>query len=250
MAAIPSQAGGKQKVYEYSLPAADTYPARQVKFVGLGVQPPYDEKDEPRFKGRIGFELIGVSVTRTVKDPDTGEVESSDELPAVMYWTPNIVAYGGDRSSSLKLAKCFDASLTKAPADIEWYSEKNGHPLMVTIEHKTKQKGGVYAKVTGVSAMPAMFAKGLDPAQSEMVQFDPYEDNDVMLHTYNNKLSNFERKLLEEATDATNIPYAGREAVRDEKPDEGTQAAQSAPKAPQEPQAAQGQPDFDDDIPF
>lgn len=248
MSTIPTQAGGKKKDITYSIPAADTYPARQVKFVGLGVQPPFDDKDEPRFKARIGFELIGVSVTKTVKDPDSGEIESQEEIPAVMYWTPNIVAFGGDRSSSLKLAKCFDASLTKAPADIEWYSEKNGHPLMVTVTHKNKkQSGELYAKVESVSAMPAMFAKGLDPAQTEFVSFDPYEDNEIMLHNYNNKLSNFERKLLEEATDATNIPYAGREPVREEG------------EAPKKPEAVQGgqapaqEPapqDFDDDIPF
>lgn len=192
---------------KYNAIPADTYPARLVRFVGLGIQdqPEFQgQKKDPAFKCSIQFELVGVNATGT--KPDGSPL---DPRPACVF-QDYFLFPGASRGKVYDLCRAIDASMEKAPGNLEWFTGKLGEAVLVQVGTYKTKTGETRNKVVAVSPMPSFMKGGLDAAKCDIVGFNPYVDNDSNFASYS-KLFKFQRDMLMEAHDTKNIPFAGKE---------------------------------------
>lgn len=242
---IPSFRSPSANAVKYNAIACDTYPARIVRFVGLGVQdqPEFQgQAKDPAFKCAIQYELIGVDATGTKADGSAIEPR-----PACVF-QDYFLFPGAQRGKVFDLCRAIDASAQAAPKTLDWFIDRLGESVLVQVGQYTTRTGEVKNKVVAVSPMPSFMKGGLDQARSDVVGFNPYIDTEANLAAYN-KLFKFQRDMLVEAKDTANIPYAGREAVM---PNSGSQQQQApAPQQNNVNHMADEIPEFDEnDSPF
>lgn len=248
MSMIPQTRSSSIKKAIYNALPDDTYEARIVRFIGLGVQeqPEWNnEKKDPAFKCAIQFELIGIDATGTDSDGNP-----LDPRPACQF-KDYFLFPGAKRGGVFDLCKAIDPSIEKVPNDLNWFLDKVGAPIMVSVSHYVNKEGRKVNKVTGVSGMSARARNTLPAAQTDLVGFDPYKDTPEMGVAYA-KMFKFQRDMLTEAHDSKNMPFAGTEAQKLDGNAPSKPAAQPAAQAQAVPAQANQEPaiDFDDDIPF
>lgn len=238
--AIPSMRSSRP-ANNYNAIPADVYPARIVRFVGLGIQdqPMYEgQKKDPAFKCAIQFELIGLDATGTKADGTPLEPRPSCVFQDYFLFP------GASRGKVFDMCRAIDPSMDAAPKTLDWFIDKLNSVVMVQVgTYKTKD-GATKNKVVAVQPCPGFMKNNVEPARSDIVGFIPYVDSEANLSAYN-KLFKFQRDMLLEAHDSANIPFAGKEVV--------FQSAQE-PAAPSKPAKPVNMPytdeNDDDDIPF
>jgi len=252
--AIPSMrvSNRKKTVYD-SIPDGD-YPARIVRFTGLGVQDQQaweGEKKSPAFKCSIAFELIGLDATGLVFENDEDKVGKPIEPRPSCQFKDYFLFPGAKRGGVFDLVRCIDPSLQAVPGDLEWFMQRLGEIVSVRVGSYKNKLGVVKNKVVSVSPIPQMFRSQVGDARSEMVAFNPYKDTPEMFAAYS-KMYKFQRDDLASAHDAKNIPFAGKEVSRGDEGETNNQTQNQAPRQPQNQVVANNEPpmDFDDDIPF
>lgn len=241
MAKIPTTRTSTASKTTYNALADGDYPARIVRFIGLGVQeqPMYQgEKKDPAFKCSIQFELIGVDAIGV--DSEGKQIEPRPSCQFKDYYLfPN-----AKRGNVFDLCRMLDPSIDKVPADLDWFLNRLGEIVNVNVGHYKAKDGTIKNKVVSVNAIPSMFKNQIGPARSELVGFCPYTDTPEMMIAYS-KLFKFQREMLVEAIDAEHIPFSGKEPLKQDA------AAPSAPRTTSANQAPAGNDvPFDDDIPF
>lgn len=210
--AIPTTRTQSASKNTYNVLPDGDYPARLVRFIGLGIQdqPEFQgQKKDPAFKCSIQVELIGVDATGT-----DSEGKPLDPRPACqfkdMYLFPN-----AKRGGVYDLCRVLDPSLDKVPNSLEWFVEQLDSIVNVTVGHYVTKAGELRNKIVNISAIPSMFKSQVGPARSELVGFIPYVDTPDMMGAYS-KLFKFQRDILAEAHDRENIPFAGKEPLKQE----------------------------------
>lgn len=249
--AIPSNSVSKKSFTVYDVVPDGDYPARIVRFIGLGVQKqqPYKgEEKSPAFKCSLAYELIDVDATgREYQGEDDEEGKPIDPRPSCQFQDMFLFP-GAKRGNVYDLCRCVDPSIQEVPRTLEWFMDKLGEIVNVRVGHYINKRGEKRNKVVSVSSIPNMFRKQVGEARCEMVAFNPYVDTPEMMQAYS-KVYKFQRDLLAEAFDAKNIPFAGKEPISDDdqKPtgDNNNKPSMSKPSADNEPSM-----DFDDDVPF
>ncbi|UIW10561.1 hypothetical protein PQC38_gp085 [Aeromonas phage BUCT695] len=249
--AIPSMRTSKKTITVYDAIPDGDYPARIVRFVGLGVQeqPEFKgEKKQPAFKCSFAFELIGVDATGRVFENENDKVGKPIEPRPSCQFKDEYLFPGAKRGRVFDLCQVLDPSLKEAPGDLEWYMNQIGTVVSVRVgSYKTKY-GQIRNKVVSVSSIPTMFRSQVGPARCDTLAFNPYKDTPEMMVAYSN-LYKFQRDILAEALDKDNIPYAGKEPIKsdDQAPRQETKPAveTSKPMSSAEPEVV-----FDDDVPF
>ncbi|MGL5015038.1 MAG: hypothetical protein ACRC6V_12220 [Bacteroidales bacterium] len=210
--AIPTTRNSSASKNTYNaLPDGD-YPARIVRFVGLGVQeqPEYQgQKKDPAFKCSLQVELIGVDATGV-----DGEGKALEARPACQF-KDYFLFPGAKRGGVYDLVRVLDPSLEKVPGDLEWFIDKLDSIVNVTVGHYMTKQGEKRNKIVAISSIPSMFKSQVGAARSDMVGFNPYIDSPEMMAAYG-KIFKFQRDILAEAFDRDNIPYAGKEAPKQE----------------------------------
>lgn len=233
--AIPSNRSNRPANIYNALPA-DVYPARIVRFTGLGIQdqPEYQgQKKEPAFKCAIQFELVGVNATGVKADGTPLEAR-----PACVFKDYYLFP-GAKRGGVFDMCKSVDASMEAAPTTLDWFIDNLNSIVMVNVGQYTTRDGVVKNGVNGVQPCPGFMKNNIEPARTDLVGFNPYVDNEANLAAYN-KMFKFQRDMLLEAHDSANIPFAGKEVV-----------IQTATEAPvQQAANPQASSDNDDDAPF
>lgn len=191
------------------LPDGD-YPARLVRFIGLGIQdqPEFQgQKKDPAFKCSTQFELIGVDATGTDSEGKPLEARPSCQFKD-MYLFPN-----AKRGGVFDLCRVLDPTVEKSPNNLEWFIDKLDSIVNVTVGHYVTKSGEKRNKIVSISAIPSMFKSQVGPARCELVGFNPYVDSAEMMGAYS-KLFKFQRDILAEAHDRDNIPFAGKEPAK------------------------------------
>lgn len=237
--AIPSTRSSRPATNYNAIPA-DVYPARIVRFVGLGVQdqPEYQgQKKEPAFKCAIQYELIGLDATGTKADGTP-----IDPRPACVF-QDYFLFPGATRGKVFDMCKAVDAGMEAAPRTLDWFIDSLNSIVMVNVGTYQTRDGVTKNKVVSVQPCPSFMKANIGEARTDLVGFNPYVDNEANLAAYS-KLFKFQRDMLLEAHDSKNMPYAGREV--DNTPS-GAQH-QQAPVQKQEPVMQGG--DDNDDSPF
>lgn len=239
MAKIPSTKTSSTKKTTYPHIEPNRYPARMVRFIGLGVQ------DQPVWKDQVKEPAFKVSIAYELYDPETlkplsvigvdSEGNETEPRPSCVF-QDYFLFPGAKRGKVFDLCQAIEPSLQKSPDDIEWFIERLGTPLTVTVDTYPRKDGTFGNKVTDVSGMAAFMAKQLEQARTKLVGFDPYESEDKMEDAYA-ELYPYQRTILEDAHDAKHIPLAGKEPKKFEK-------EAGAPHAAKDEQAD------DDDRPF
>ncbi len=240
---IPSmQNNGPRNIWDAI--ESDTYEARLVKCVGLGVQeqPEWQgQKKQPAFKMAMTFELIDVDATGVDKDGKPLEPRPACQFKDYFLFP------GAKRGGVYDLVRAIDPSLEAVPNNLEWFEKALGSVINVEVGSYVNKSGQTRNKVVGVSPVPGRNKERVGPARCEMQFFNPYVENDTMLASYS-KLFKFQRDTLMEAHDKDNMPYAGKEPIQNDE-------RQSAPVAnPYDNKVATQQTPadmaFDEDIPF
>lgn len=262
MSTIPSNTTRKKTEYAYDLIPDGDYPARLVRFVGLGIQdqPEFQgQAKQPAFKASFSFELIGMDATGKIRKFDSnGDLESEEDMepkPACQFGDYYLFP-GAQRGKVFDLCKVLDPSLTKVPSELSWFENQLDQIVSVTVGHYQVKNGpnkGRYRNtIRGVSAIPGMFKSQVGEARTDKLFFEPYADTQELFAAYSN-LYGFHRQILAEAHDATNIPFAGKEPA-----DNGVDGQNSEPeRQPNTDTNTNGAAtntgapaDFDDDMPF
>lgn len=245
--AIPSTRSSKRSRTVYDAIPDGDYPARIVRFIGLGVQdqPEFKgEKKSPAFKCTFAFELIGMDATGTQYENDQDKVgKPIDPRPSCQFYDAYLFP-GASRGKVFDLCQVLEPGLKAVPGALEWFMERLDDVVSVRVGHYKTKSGEIRNKVEGVSAIPAMFKSQVGAARSDMVAFNPYVDTPEMMQSYS-KLYKFQREMLVEAHDTANIPFAGKDP---EGNGDGEAPATSGTPAAATP--APADVPFDDDIPF
>ncbi|MGL5012883.1 MAG: hypothetical protein ACRC6V_01145 [Bacteroidales bacterium] len=225
------------------LPDGD-YPARLVRFIGLGVQAqkPYQgQAKDPAFKCSLQFELIGVDATGR-----DGEGKPLEARPACqfkdLFLFPN-----AKRGGVFDFCRVLEPGIEKAPGTLEWFINKLDSIVSVTVGSYTDKAGNRKNCINAISAIPSMFKSQVGPSRCELVGFNPYVDTTDMMASYS-KLFKFQRDMLAEAHDRDNIPFAGKEPMKQESPMQADRAQAQRAAAPAA--SVNDAPQFDDDVPF
>ncbi|AUG88505.1 hypothetical protein PQC39_gp141 [Vibrio phage Vp_R1] len=260
MSTIPSNTSRKKTEYNYDIIPDGDYPARLVRFVGLGIQDQPDFQGQPKqpaFKASFAFELIGMDATGTIKKFDAaGELESEEAMepkPSCQFGDYYLFP-GAQRGKVFDLCKVLDPSITKVPGELSWFENQLDQIVSVTVGHYVVKngpnKGRIRNTIRGISAVPGMFKSQVGPARSDQLFFEPYADTPQLFAAYSN-LYGFQRTILSEAHDAANIPFAGKDPAENgvngqngEPESQPTSTGGSGNSAPQ------GGADYDDDMPF
>lgn len=214
MANIPVTRSSAASKNVYNVLADGDYPARIVRFIGLGIQeqPEWQgQKKDPAFKCSIQFELIGIDATGV-----DGQGKALEPRPSCVF-KEYFLFPGAKRGGVFDLVRVLDPSLEKVPGQLGWFIGQLDSIVNVTVGHYITKTGEKRNKVVNVSAIPGMFKSQVGPARCELVGFDPYEDTPEMFGAYA-KMYKFQHNILAEAHDRANIPFAGKEAP---KPDSG-----------------------------
>lgn len=240
---IPTMRSANANATKYEAVAADTYPARLVRFVGLGIQeqPEFQgQKKDPAFKCSIQFELIGINATG--KKADGTPV---DPRPACVF-QDYFLFPGASRGKVYDLCRAINPSMEKAPGNLEWFTGALGEAVLVQVGTYKTKTGETRNKVIAVSPMPSFMKGSLDSAKCDIVGFNPYSETESNFAAYS-KLFKFQRDILMEAVDTANIPFAGKEPSLP--PRDGNTTA-SAAAAIQGTTVSADSTVEDDDVPF
>lgn len=247
MAKIPTQKSNNTNKVDYELVAPDIYPARMVRFVGLGTQAQraYQGKEkEPAPKVAVMFELY---------DPETGEPKMVKgktaegeivERPSCVF-KDYFLFPGAERGNVYDLSKALDPTITKVADDFEWFISRLGAPLMVEVTHYPKKDGTTGTSVGSVTGISRMVSKVMPPATSDLVGFDPYDGDIEKYAKAYSLIFNFQRTALAEAFDAQYIPLAGTEPQKfdDEKEEKSAPMATTTQSSPE----AHSETNYEDD---
>lgn len=224
----------------YNPIAPDVYPARIVRFVGLGIQdqPEFQgQAKEPAFKCAIQFELIGIDATGT-----NAEGQPIDPRPACVF-QDYFLFPGASRGKVFDMCRAIDASMEAAPRTLDWFIERLGSIVMVQVGTYQTRTGDTKNKVVAVQPCPGFMKANVGEARTDLVGFNPYVDTEASLAAYN-KLFKFQRDIIAEAYDAENIPFAGKEVQIQ------NHQQQAAPQQQAPAQQANSEESSDDDAPF
>ena len=266
MSKIPSIHTPKPKT-TYSSISDGMYPARLVRFVGLGVQPQPEFKDKvtgvvqkksPAFKVALTFELYDPETLEPLDVTGTTPEGETVLRPSCVF-QDYFLFPGGERGNVFDMCNAIQAGTTRVPDDLDWFLQRLGAPLQLNVGTYPKKDGTRGSKVTGVSGLAPFVIKQMAPARTDLVGFDPYVDDGSTDLAYS-KIYNFQRTILSEALDSAHIPLAGTEAKKfdEEAPTQAPthayeqpaqQAHQSATQSYSEPTSGDDY-DFSDDIPF
>lgn len=251
MAKIPTQQRTNTNKTTYETLPEGLYPARLVRFVGLGTQP------QKAFQGQAKDPAPKVTLMFELFNPETGEPldvkgvdsEGTEVLRPSCVFSEMFLFPGAERGKVFDMSKALDSTVKKVADDFDWFIERLGSPVMVDIGHYPKNDGTTGTSVKSIVPIAKMVSKSMPEARSELVGFDPYSTDIEKNQIAYAKMFNFQRKILEEAIDAKHIPLAGTEPIKFG--DEETPKAGSSKPIPQ-PQYKSTEPsmDFDDDIPF
>lgn len=238
--AIPTTRSNRPSTV-YNAITPDVYPARIVRFVGLGIQdqPEFQgQKKEPAFKCAIQYELIGVDATGV-----NAEGQPIDPRPACVF-QDYFLFPGAGRGKVFDMCRAIDASMEAAPRTLEWFIDRLGSIIMVQVGTYQTRDGVTKNKVVAVQPCPGFMKANVGEARTDLVGFNPYSSSEQNLAAYN-KLFKFQRDMLVEAYDSENIPFAGKEVQQ--------QSHNQAPQAPAAPVAqapVESNEASDDDAPF
>lgn len=252
--AIPSTSSSKKSRTVYDAIENDVYDARIVRFIGLGVQeqPEWQgEKKSPAFKCSISFELIDIDATGRTFEGDEDKVgKPIDPRPSCMFKDYYLFP-GAKRGGVFDLCKAIDPTITEVPRNLEWFMDKLGEVVSIGVGSYTTKAGVTRNKVTSVGAVSSRNKPKVGEARSELVGFNPYVDSPEMVQAYG-KVYKFQREMLTEAHDKTNIPFAGKEPVNDsgdgERP--SNTETREEQKYSKTSNTTPNDVPFDDDIPF
>lgn len=198
---IPRTASQNRITYPVSKDGA--YPARFVKFIGLGMQPQPDfqgKKKGPAFKASATFELAGKTVIGTKSDGT-----KTDPAPSFVF-LDFFLFPGATRGKAFDLCKALDPSIEAVPDNLDWFISRLDQPIIVTVGHyESKTTKEIKNKVTGIGQ--PLEGLTVSPSTIEPMGFDPYTADE----TGYGKLFRFQREELSKALDASAIPLAGTE---------------------------------------
>lgn len=242
MSTIPTNRTSSASKNTYNVLPDGDYPARIVRFLGLGVQdqPEWQgQKKEPAFKCSVQFELIDVDATGV-----DGEGKALEARPACQF-KDYFLFPGAKRGGVFDLCQILDPTIEKVPGDLGWFIGQLDQIVNVNVGHYVTKTGEKRNKVVRVSAIPSMFKKQIGAARCELVGFDPYEDTPEMFGAYS-KLFKFQRDILNEAHDRANIHFAGKEPMKN---GDAAPAAKSSSK-PMAGTPTAGDTNFDESAPF
>ncbi len=244
---IPTMRSPSANAITYNHIPADTYPARIVRFIGLGLQPQPEfqgQKKDPAFKCAVQFELIGMDATGTKADGTP-----IDPRPACVF-QDYFLFPNAQRGKVFDMCRAIDAGLQATPKTLEWFIDRLGESVLVQVGTYQTREGVTKNKVIAVTAMPSFMKGTLGAPRTDLVGFNPYSSSESNLAAYN-KMFKFQRDMLVDAIDTANIPFAGREAVipqQNSAPQE--QAAPQTPVTSGYSDAPQEGNMYDDDMPF
>ncbi len=203
MSNIPTTQSANKVTYPVMKDGA--YPARYVKFVGLGLQPQpaFQGKTKgPAFKASVTFELAGKSVIGTKADGT-----KADPIASCVF-LDFFIFPGATRGKAFDFCQALDPTIEAVPKSLDWFMERLDAPCIVTVGHYTNKAGVTRNGVNGVG-LPL---EGLTVAPSTVtkIAFDPYVANEEVYA----KLHKFQQDDLAKALDAKVIPLAGKQPVR------------------------------------
>lgn len=225
MTAIPTyNDGSNSKKTVYKALEAGLYPARLVRFTGLGIQPQPEfkgEKKRPAFKVATQWQLFSaedpsqplyaIELGKDEKD-ENKIVETLTDRPSCQF-ADFYLFPGAERGKVFDMCKAFDASISKTPSTLDWYFEKLGTAAMVQIR-KYERKDGTFGNAIGsITPILPMLAKMMPPASVELVGFNPYVNDDTNAVAYA-RMFRFQHQILSEALDKQHIPLAGSEPIK------------------------------------
>jgi hypothetical protein len=241
------------------LPDGD-YPARLIRFTGLGTQdqPPYKgQAKDPAFKASFTFELIGVDTSGQIIEnatTDDEKITQMDAKPACQF-ADYFLFPGAKRGKVFELCNVLSPGIIKVPDKMEWFQGQLNAIVSVTVSSYTVKNGPNAGKkrntIRSISSIPSMFKSQVGERRCELAYFDPYEDTPAMFTAYES-MYKFQRDILTEAHDSKHIVFAGKEVVYQIAGDD-----QTAPKnitSSEQSVAEPAKEDIDkfaeDDVPF
>ncbi|MFW3388423.1 UNVERIFIED_CONTAM: hypothetical protein RF648_20760, partial [Kocuria sp. CPCC 205274] len=177
--AIPTTRTSKKSFTVYDVIPDGDYPARLVRFVGLGVQeqPEFKgEKKAPAFKCSFAFELIGVNATGTEYENDQDKVGKPIEARPACQFLDAYLFPGAGRGKVFDLCQMIDPSIKEVPGNLEWFMGQLGQIVSVRVGSYKTKKGDSRNKIVAVTSIPSMFKSQVGEAKSEFLAFNPYED--------------------------------------------------------------------------
>lgn len=122
----------------------DTYEARLVKCVGLGVQeqPEWQgQKKQPAFKMAMTFELIDVDATGVDRDGKPLEPRPACQFKDYFLFP------GAKRGGVYDLVRAIDPSLEAVPNNLEWFEKALGSVINVEVGSYTTKAGVLATKL-------------------------------------------------------------------------------------------------------
>lgn len=235
MAKIPSSRAPKTSKVVYETTTAGLYPARLVRFAGLGTQP------QPAYEGQAKDPAPKVAVMFELYDPKTAQpldvigtnTETNEKVarPSCVF-QDYFLFPGATRGKVFELAKALDPTIEKVPDNFEWFLDRLSAPVQVQVALYKKRDGSFGVKVASVTGASDFVANAMAPARSELVGFDPYDDNVEKFGRAYAQLFNFQRDMLKEASDAQYIALAGTEPMKiDDNPANTDNKPASSPAA-------------------
>lgn len=244
---IPTMRSPSANAINYNHIPADTYPARIVRFVGLGLQPQPEfqgQKKDPAFKCAVQFELIGMDATGTKADGTP-----IDPRPACVF-QDYFLFPNAQRGKVFDMCRAVDPSIQATPKTLEWFIDRLGEAVLVQVGTYQTRDGVTKNKVVAVTPMPSFMKGSLGAPRTDLVGFNPYSQTDTNLAAYG-KMFKFQRDMLTEAIDTANIPFAGREAPQQQASSDSQTPtpSQEAPQATYSGATTQSNM-YDDDMPF
>lgn len=206
MAKIPSSGGGSK--FEYSVIDNDTYEARLVRLIFVGVQPqrPFKGQAKPdALQAKLAFELIGETITVT-----NTEDGSKETRPAMVFNDIIIPGGGTTRGKAFDLIQacvgaeaCFD--------DTEDYRQLLNCGVSVTVGSYVGQKTGKLTNcVDAVGALGKKAKERLEDSTVDNIFFDCYADDAGSKEVFAT-LGKFIQDKIKEAKDAQYIPAITQE---------------------------------------
>lgn len=262
MAKIPSSRAPKTSKVVYDTTKAGLYPARLVRFAGLGTQPQpaYDgQAKDPAPKVAVMFELYDPQTAKPLDVIGTNtETNEKVNRPSCVFQDYYLFP-GATRGKVFELAKALDPSIEKVPDNFEWFLDRLSTPVQVQVGNYNKKDGTIGVKVASVTGVSSFVANAMEPARSELVGFDPYDDNVEKFGRAYAQLFGFQRDMLKDAQDAQYIPLAGTQPMKiDDNPANTDNSQASASTTTTTYSAPDANPDVgggmaadeDDDRPF
>lgn len=211
---IPSTRVSKRTTYKVI--EAGNYPARMVRFIGLGIQPQrafQGQEKSPAFKCSIQWELYDPNTAQRLSAIEIKEgQEVVTEKPSCMFQEMFLFP-NAERGKVFDMSKAFEPNIKKSPADLDWFFDKLGQAAMITVSRYQKKDGTFGNGVQGVLPIAPMIVNAMAPAVSPLVGFNPYIDTQDNKVAYS-MMFPFQRDILKEAGDAQHIPLAGTEPIK------------------------------------